>query len=104
METIKAGPRFFSFAGGFAVATILGLAFVLPQTRNAQRVNIDSDVHRGLSAALDDIEQNAARGDCARTAAQLRLLNARFLTYREGGGPPPADWWQEVIATMRPAT
>ena len=90
------------FFAGFAVATVIGLAFVVPMFRESWRVNVDSDVHRGIQGALEDVEQSAAKGDCEKAAAQLKLFNDRFAKYRSGG-PPPEQWWQEVIATTRPA-
>ncbi len=90
------------FVAGFVVATVVGLTLVAPMFRESWRVNIDSDVHRGIQGALEHIEHSAAAGDCDKAAAQLRLLNKRFAEYR-AGGPAPTHWWQEVIATTRPA-
>jgi hypothetical protein len=99
---MKHFPLIVGFAVGFVLATVIGLAFVLPASREAWQVNIDSDVHRGIQGAMEHVEQSAIKGDCERAAAQLNLFNERFAKYREGG-PPPADWWQEVIATTQPA-
>ena len=90
------------FAAGFIVATVIGLFVVMPGSRDAYQINIDSDVHRPLQAALESIERAAAHGDCEKAAAQLRLLNKRFAEYR-AGGPMPANWWNEVAATTLPA-
>lgn len=90
------------FLAGFVVATVIGLAFVEPMMREAWRVNVDSDAYRGIQGAMEYIEQSAAEGDCERAAAQLKVFNERFAKYRNGG-PPPADWYEEVIATSRPA-
>jgi hypothetical protein len=75
-----------AFLAGFVLATIIGLAAVLPMVRDAARVNTDSDVHRPLAGALEYIEQSASTGDCAKAATQLRLLNKRFAEYRERTG------------------
>ena len=99
---MKPLPLILCFATGFAVATVIGLGLVLPASRGAWRANVDSDVHRGIQGAMEHVEQSAAKGDCEKAAAQLKVFNERFAKYREGG-PPPADWWQEVIATTRPA-
>jgi hypothetical protein len=99
---MKPLPVILGFAAGFVLATVVGLAVVLPASREAWRVNVDSDVHRGVQGAMEHVEQSAAKGDCEKAAAQLKVFNERFAKYREGG-PPPADWWQEVIATTRPA-
>ena len=99
---MKPLPLILGFAAGFVLATVIGLAFVLPASREAWQVNVDSDVHRGIQGAMEHVEQSAATGECEKAAAQLKLFNERFAKYREGG-PPPADWYQEVIATTRPA-
>ena len=99
---MKPFPLIVGFAAGFVLATVIGLAFVLPASREAWQGNVDSDVHRGIQGAMEHVEQSAAKGDCERAAAQLKVFNERFAKYREGG-PPPADWYQEVIATTRPA-
>lgn len=96
-------PVVVGFVAGFVAATVIGLAFVVPMFHEAWRVNVDSDVHRGIQGALEYVEQSAAKGDCAKAAAQLNVFNKRFAEYRRGDGPPPAEWWQEVIATTRPA-
>ena len=95
-------PIILGFAAGFFLASTIGLFVVMPLSRDAQRVNVDSDVHRPLAGALEYIERSAAEGDCEKAAAQLRLLNERFAEYR-AGGPLPANWWNEVVATTRPA-
>lgn len=89
------------FLAGFVVATVIGLAAVVPTLRENWRVNVDSDVYRGVQGALEDIEQSAANGDCEKAAAQLKLFNERFASFRDGG-PTPANWWREVVATTRP--
>lgn len=99
---MKRLPVILSFAGGFAAATVIGLGLVLPASRQAWQVNTDSDVHRPLEGALQYIEKSAADGDSEKAAAQLRLLNKRFAEYR-AGGPTPANWWNDVVATTRPA-
>lgn len=91
------------FVAGFTFAAAIGLVAVVPMMRDAWRGNMDSDVHRGIQGALEHVEQSAARGDCERAGAQLHLFNKRFAAYRRGDAPPPADWWQEVVATTRPA-
>jgi hypothetical protein len=90
------------FLAGFVVATVIGLAFVVPMFRESWRVNVDSDVYRGIQGAMEHVEQSAAKGDCKKASAQLKVFNERFAKYRDGG-PPPADWWQDVIATPRQA-
>ena len=90
------------FLTGFAAATVVGLAVVVPMMRESWRLNVDSDVHRGIQGAIEHVEESAAKGDCEKAAAQLKVFNERFAKYRDGG-PPPADWWQDVIATTRPA-
>lgn len=90
------------FLAGFVVATVIGLALVVPTLREMWQVNVDSDVYRGVQGALEDIEQSEANGDCEKAAAQLKLFNERFTSFRDGG-PTPANWWREVVATTRPA-
>lgn len=90
------------FLAGFVVATVIGLAVVVPLSRESWQTNVDSDVYRGIQGALADVEQSAAKGDCEKAAAQLKLFNERFAEFRDGG-PTPANWWREVIATTRPA-
>lgn len=99
---MKPFPLIVAFAAGFVLATVIGLAVVMPASRQAWQVNVDSDVHRPLEGALQYIEQAAAAEDCEETAARLRLLNKRFAEYR-AGGPTPADWWADVVAATRPA-
>ena len=99
---MKWSSAILGFAVGFAVATVIGLAIILPMSREATRADTGSDVHRPLAGALKYIEQSAGKGDYETAAAQLRLLNDRFEEYRRGG-PAPADWWQEVVAATQPA-
>ena len=40
-------PTVIGFFAGFAVASVVGLAFVVPMFRESWRVNVDCDVHRG---------------------------------------------------------
>ena len=98
---MKPLPLILSFAAGFVLATVIGLAFVVPMSHDMWRVDLDSDVHRGIQGAMEYVEQSATKGDCEKAAAQLKVFNERFAKYR-AGGPPPADWYQEVIATTRP--
>ena len=99
---MKPLPLILGFAAGFVATTLIGLALVLPASRQAWQVNTDSDVHRPLEGALQHIEKTAADGDSEKAAAQLRLLNKRLAEYRAGGAAP-ATWWNDVVATTRPA-
>lgn len=99
---MKPPPFIVGFAVGFMLAAIIGLAVVLPASREAWQANVDSDVHRPLEGALQHVEQAAAEEGCEKSATQLRLLNKRFAEYR-AGGPTPANWWTDVVAATRPA-
>jgi hypothetical protein len=89
------------FAAGLIVAALVAGLLVLPTSRQQWEVNMESDVHWPLEKALERIEQSSTEADCEKTAAQLRLLNRRFREYR-GGGPTPANWWVDVVATTQP--
>lgn len=95
---MKSLPLIVGFIAGFAIATAVGI----PAARYAWETNIESDVYLGIEGALTHIEQSAARGDCRQAAAQLKLFNERFASYRKGG-LTPSDWWDEVIATTGPS-
>ena len=99
---MKPLPLIIGFTAGLVVAGVVDHSVVLPASRQAWRVNMDSDVHWPMEKALGDIEQSAAQGDCEKAAAKLRLLNKRFGEYRSGG-PTPANWWTDVIATSQPS-
>ena len=90
------------FVSGFILATVIGLVLILPASKDAWQINMDSDVLGPLEGAFVDIEKSATQGDCEKAAAQLGLLKKRFAEYR-AGGPAPASWWNEVVATTQPA-
>lgn len=90
------------FIAGFLVATVFGLAVVVPGIYASWQAHIDSEVHLGVQFALESIEKSATAGDCEKAATQLRLFNKRFAAYRNDEGPPPELWWQEITTATRP--
>jgi hypothetical protein len=86
---------------GFAVATAVGILIVLPMQRSVWQTQMDSDVNHGVQAAIEGIEQSAAREECEATAARLRSFLGKFEAYRRREGPPPEQWATEFSSTTR---
>jgi hypothetical protein len=100
-------PRLAAFAAGFALATLIFMAWSMPLSNQHVRNEINWDEHDPIWSMSFAAHQSAVRGDSRRAAAQLLEMLERWNAYRneDADGPPPRVWYREVIATTttRPA-
>jgi hypothetical protein len=95
-------PLTAAFAAGFAAATAVCLAVVVPVSNQSVRDRIETDVYDPVSNAAYYASLSAANGEPKRAAAQLIMLIERWNAYRGFHGPAPIHWWKEVV-DYRPA-
>jgi hypothetical protein len=102
LSIMKRIPLIAAFVAGFAIATVLGLVIVLPVSNQSVRDDIEREARGPVQTALEQIRDNARNGQDARVTEQLIVLTNLHARYGSGG-PPPEQWYRDVIATTQRA-